>query len=256
MHRPPDSSSSPLRVRTAVVLPGTGSDAHFVDRAFRGPLQGRGITTIAVEPDPRRLVGGYLDAMDRTATNGPILVGGVSIGAAVALEWARRRPDRAAGVLAALPAWTGSPADAPAAATAQWTAGELRTHGLESVTSAMVASSPAWLGGALAASWRAQWPDLPDALDEAAGYRAPGVDDLRATYVPVGITAALDDAVHPVVVGRQWASELPWAALETVELADIGADPAVLGARCLTALDAARAQAESGTGPRRRMNGR
>lgn len=60
----------------AVVLPGTGSDAHFVDHAFRGPLAARSVRTIAIEPDPRRVVGSYLDAMDAAATEyGQILVG-------------------------------------------------------------------------------------------------------------------------------------------------------------------------------------
>ena len=63
---------------------------------------------VAIEPDPRRVVDGYLDAMDRAAdTHGRIIVGGVSIGAAVALQWAADNPDRTVSVLAALPAWTG-----------------------------------------------------------------------------------------------------------------------------------------------------
>ncbi|MEE2032418.1 alpha/beta fold hydrolase [Rhodococcus chondri] len=240
LHQPGCSRSQPLPACTAVVLPGTGSDAQFVDRAFRGPLHRHGIDTIAVEPDPRRIVASYLDAMDTAAADGPILVGGVSIGAAVALDWARRRPGRTVGVLAALPAWTGNPDDAPAAAMARWTAGQLRAHGLEAVTAAMRESSPVWLGAALTRSWRAHWPDLPEALEEAANYHAPDVDGLRTIGVPVGITAAVDDAVHPLSVGRQWAAALPCAALETIELADIGADPSVLGDRCLVALDEAR----------------
>ncbi|MBQ7808404.1 MAG: alpha/beta hydrolase, partial [Rhodococcus sp.] len=91
----------------AVVLPGTGSDAHFADRAFRAPLEALGVRIVAIEPDPRRVVDGYLDAMDRAAdTHGRIIVGGVSIGAAVALQWAADNPDRTVSVLAALPAWT------------------------------------------------------------------------------------------------------------------------------------------------------
>ena len=35
---------------TAVVLPGTGSDARFVDKAFRAPLERHGIRVVAVEP--------------------------------------------------------------------------------------------------------------------------------------------------------------------------------------------------------------
>jgi len=221
---------------TAVVLPGTGSDAIFADRAFSGPLRRRGIRTIPVEPDPRGVVAGYLDAMDRAASAEPILVGGVSIGAAVALQWAAANPGRVSGVLAALPAWTGDPAHAPAAASARWTAAQLREHGLDAVTATMVASSPAWLGVELSRSWASQWPDLPLALDEASTYSGLDVTVLRAVAVPVGITGAIDDAVHPIEVARRWASELACAHLSTVSLADVGTDPAVLGDGCLDAL--------------------
>lgn len=235
-----DTAAAPYdAVVTAVLLPGTGSDARFANDAFAIPLQHRGIATVAVEPDPRGVVAGYVEAMDRAALEGPVLVGGVSIGAAVALSWAARHPDLTIGVLAALPAWTGKPDDSPAAASARWTASQLRTHGLESVTAAMVESSPAWLGATLSRSWSSQWPDLPEALEEAANYRALDVDELRSVTVPVGITAAVDDAVHPLDVGREWDTALPFAALTTISLADVGTDPTVLGAGCLAALDTA-----------------
>ncbi|KZL30530.1 MULTISPECIES: alpha/beta fold hydrolase [Rhodococcus] len=223
----------------AVVLPGTGSDAHFADRAFRAPLEALGVRIVAIEPDPRRVVDGYLDAMDRAAdTHGRIIVGGVSIGAAVALQWAADNPDRTVSVLAALPAWTGSADDAPAAASARFTAGQLRSEGLESVIAAMLASSPAWLGAELERSWRSQWPDLPAALDEAASYHSLGESALRAVGVPVGIASAVDDPVHPVSVAQAWAASLPRGAVATTTLDMIGRDPAVLGSTCIKALAA------------------
>ncbi|QOW00633.1 alpha/beta hydrolase [Rhodococcus pyridinivorans] len=222
---------------TAVVLPGTGSDACFAEKAFGAELRRRSIIPIAVDPDPRGVVASYLTALDEAAENGPILVGGVSIGAAVALRWAYDNPDRVVGVLAALPAWTGDPREAPAAASARWTASELRAHGLDTVTAAMTASSPPWLARELTRSWSAQWPDLPSALDEAAHYRALDVDELRAVTVPVGIAAAVDDAVHPLAVARQWSREIPHAELATVTLEQVGDDPSVLGRLCLAALD-------------------
>lgn len=222
----------------AVVLPGTGSDADFAGRAFRPALTRAGVDTVAVEPDPCRVVGSYRDAMERAAdTHGRIVVGGVSIGAAVALEWAAEHPDRVVAVLAALPAWTGSPADAPAAASATFTATQLRTRGLDAVTADMTASSPPWLAAELSRSWRAQWPHLPSALEEAAGYRAPDLDVLARVPVPVGIAAAVDDAVHPRTVAKEWASALPRAGVSELYLDAIGTDPGVLGAACLSALD-------------------
>ena len=116
----------------------------------------------------------------------------------MALQWAAENPDRTVEcVLAALPAWTGTAADAPAAASARFTAARLRADGLEQVTAEMIASSPPWLGRELAKSWRSQWPHLPAALDEASEYHAPGVGDLERITVPVGIAAATDDVVHP-----------------------------------------------------------
>src|SRR3546814_16950714 len=113
--------------------------------------------------------------MDRVAdTHGRIIVGGVSIGAAVALQWAADNPDRTVSVLAALPAWTGSADDAPAAASARFTAGQLPSAGLESVIAAMLASSPACLRAELERSWRFSGPDHPAAPDEAAPSTALG----------------------------------------------------------------------------------
>ncbi|GAA4476953.1 alpha/beta fold hydrolase [Rhodococcus olei] len=221
----------------AVALPGTGSDAHFAARAFTGALSQVGVHVIAVEPDPRRVVGSYVDALNAAAeSHGPVLAAGISIGASVALQWATRHPERATGVLAALPAWTGDPTDAPAALSASLTANRLRADGLDAVTGAMIETSPAWLGGELERSWRSQWPHLPRALDEAAAYHGLTEEEMAHTAVPVGICAAVDDAVHPLEVGALWSRVLPHAAIDTVTLDDIGADPEVLGRVSLAAL--------------------
>jgi pimeloyl-ACP methyl ester carboxylesterase len=177
--------------------------------------------------------------MDDAARGGPILVGGVSIGAAVSVAWSLRHPDLVVAVLAALPAWTGAPGDAVAAIAAQHSARRLRADGLEETTAQMRASSPPWLADELARSWRAQWPHLPDAMDEAATYLAPTLAELRRLTTPLGIAAAEDDPIHPIDVGLEWASTAPHAALRTVTLDQIGADPSALGTACLVALDAA-----------------
>ena len=155
------------------MLPGTGSDDDYVIRAFGSPLHAVGASLVAPRPEPRRLVDGYLAALDDAAHDGPIAVGGVSIGAAVSLTWALRHPDRVVAVLAALPPWTGEPGSSPAALAARYSAQQLREHGLTATTTQMRASSPPWLAEELTRSWRSQWPDLPDAMDQAAGYVAP-----------------------------------------------------------------------------------
>jgi pimeloyl-ACP methyl ester carboxylesterase len=221
----------------AVVLPGSGSDADFARRAFEPAFAVPEITTIAVEPDPRRVVASYLAALDDAAGNGgPIIAAGISIGAAVALEWAACHPDAVVAVLATMPAWTGAPHDAPAAHSAHFTAGRLRAEGLAAVTEQMRASSPRWLADALTQSWARHWPDLPDALDEAAAYRAPGPERLAGIGTPVGVVGVVDDAVHPLAVAEQWATLLPNSALATITLDDIGTDPAALGRSGLAAL--------------------
>jgi pimeloyl-ACP methyl ester carboxylesterase len=140
-------------------------------------------------------------------------------------------------VLAALPAWTGAPGDAPAAIAARHSAQQLRHEGLIATTNQMRASSPPWLADELARSWQSQWPHLPDAMAEAAAYIAPTRAQLRQLAVPMGIAAAVDDPVHPIEIGREWAAAAPHAALRTVTLDEIGADPAALGAACLAALN-------------------
>lgn len=225
-----------LRGLTAVVLPGTGSDDDYVTRAFGPPLRAAGARLLAPRPQPTRLIDGYLDALDDAARGGPIAVGGVSIGAAVAVAWALQHPDRTVAVLAALPAWTGAADGATAAVAAQHSARQLRDDGLAATTAQMRASSPAWLADELARSWLHQWPHLPDAMEAAAAYIAPSLEGLQRLTRPLGVAAAQDDPIHPIEVGRQWAAAAPHAALRTVTLDQIGADPAALGAACLAAL--------------------
>jgi pimeloyl-ACP methyl ester carboxylesterase len=227
-----------LRGVTTVMLPGTGSDDDYITRAFAGPLCDAGARALAPPPQPNRLIDGYLSALDDAARRGPIAVGGVSIGAAVAAAWALQHPDRAVAVLAALPAWTGPPGDAPAAIAARHSAQQLRHDGLAATTAQMRASSPPWLAEELTRSWRSQWPQLPDAMEEAATYVAPTHAQLQQLAVPMGVAAATDDPIHPLEIGQEWATAAPHAALRTVTLDAIGADPAALGAACLAALAA------------------
>ncbi len=225
-----------LRGVTVVLLPGTGSDDDYIRRAFSGPLREVGAVLVAPPPHPDRLIEGYVSALDAAARTGPIAVGGVSIGAAVAVAWALAHAHKAVAVLAALPAWAGAPDAAPAALAARHTASQLRAEGLGTTTGQMRASSPPWLADELARSWRAQWPQLPDAMDEAAAYVAPSRAELAGLAAPLAVAAAVDDPIHPLGVASEWVDAAPRAALRTVTLEQIGSDPAALGAACLDAL--------------------
>ena len=221
-----------------ILLPGTGSDDDYLQRALAGPLQRAAARVITVAPEPRRLIAGYFEALDQALLANPdgIAVGGVSIGAAAATRWALAHQDRTVAVLAVLPPWTGAPHDAPASLSARHTAQTLRRDGLDATTAAMRSTSPGWLADELARSWRRQWPALPDAMEEAAAYVAPSADELRALSVPLAVIGASDDAIHPVSVAADWASWAPRAALRTVRLADFGPCPPLLGAACVDAL--------------------
>jgi pimeloyl-ACP methyl ester carboxylesterase len=227
-----------LRGVTTVMLAGTGSDDEYVTRAFAGPLHDAGARILAPRPQPNRLIDGCVADLDDAARGGPIAVGGISIGAAVAVAWALEHPGSAVAVLVALPAWTGPPDSSPAALAARYSARQLRDEGLAATTAQMRASSPPWLAEELTRSWRNQWPQLPDAMEEAAGFVAPTHAELRRLTAPMGVAAASDDPIHPLDVGAQWAAAAPHAALRTLTLDQLGADPAALGAACLAALDA------------------
>jgi pimeloyl-ACP methyl ester carboxylesterase len=225
-----------LRGVTTVLLPGTGSDDDYVYRAFSGALHDVGAVVMAHRPQPERLIDGYLEAFDNAAREDPIVVGGVSIGAAVAVAWALAHPGHAVAVLAALPPWTGAPDTAVAALAARQSAHALRRDGLVAATIQMRTSSPRWLADEITRSWVGQWPALPDAMEEASRYVAPTSVELEQLSAPIGVVAALDDPVHPLDIAMEWVTAAPRAALHTVTLAELGADPAVLGAACLAAL--------------------
>ncbi|MEV0246269.1 alpha/beta hydrolase [Nocardia sp. NPDC050712] len=221
-----------------MALPGTGSDADFARRGFEPACRKRDLELIAVEPDPCAVVASYRAALDDAARRGPVLAAGISLGAAVALEWAAEHPDRVTGVIAALPAWTGADtADCPAAQSAAYTAGQLRAHGLDAVIEQMRGGSPAWLAAALTQSWRSQWPELPRALQEAAEYKWPEAERLATLEVPVVVITAVDDPVHPLAVAEEWARLIPRSALARITLDELGADPAILGHAGLAAFD-------------------
>ena len=225
-----------LRGVSVVLLPGTGSDDDYVYRAFRDALHDVGAVVVTPVPQPSRLVEGYVEALDDAARHAPIAVGGISIGAAVAASWALANPTAAVAVLAGLPAWTGPPETATAALAAHYSASVLRRDGLAAAISQMRDSSPPWLSAELTRSWVGQWPDLPEAMDAAARYVAPTGAELERLVVPMGIAAATDDPIHPLEVALEWAAAAPTAALRTFTLDELGADPGILGAACVSAL--------------------
>lgn len=220
------------RPHAAVLLPGTGSDDVFVRSVFARPLAAVGVEMIAPPAPPGgQVVTGFLRELDRLAdaTRGPLLVGGISLGAHLATEWAVANPDRCCGVLAALPAWNGDGHAAPAAMAARASADLVTRHGLDTALALATRGVAGWLAAELNRAWRAHGAGLAESLRTAASYPAPTLPSLRDLTVPVGIAACTDDPVHPADVARDWARALPRVGLCETTLDAVGADRETLG---------------------------
>lgn len=215
------------------MLPGSGSDDVFVRSVFAEPLRAVGVGLVAPVPRPGpAVVRGYREALDAAldAADSPLLVGGISLGAHVAAGWAaQQRPGAVAGLLLALPAWTGPPDGAPAALAARATAALVRAGGVDGALAPACAGAPAWLAAELGRAWSGYGDGLAGALECAAATPAPDESQLRGSTVPAGIAGLVDDPVHPLTVARQWRALLPRSALVTTSLAAFGADPQAVG---------------------------
>jgi pimeloyl-ACP methyl ester carboxylesterase len=225
-------------VGTAVILPGTGSDEVFVRAVFDGALAGTGLRLVA--PPPRHgasLAEHHLDALSAAADHfGPIVAGGISLGAHVAAEWAAAHPSRCAGLLVVLPGWLGDASTAPAALAAAASAAAVADGGMDAALANATRGVPPWLADELNRAWRRAGGDLVASLRVAVTRPAPTPDVLRRITVPAGVVGCVDDPVHPVGVAREWAAALPDARLRAVTFTDLNEDRAVLGHAAVAAL--------------------
>jgi hypothetical protein len=233
----------------AVLLPGAGSTADFVTRAFGPALAAAGYALVTADPVPGpNVVERALAGLDEAARSYEVrLAGGVSLGAQLAVRWAAGSPAAAAldGLLLALPAWSGRPGAVAAASAAA--AAEVAAHGVAGALRRAGPGGVRWVLDELAAAWPRYGSDLPATLRTAAGCPGPTPAELASIGVPVGLAAFVDDPLHPLAVAEQWLALLPHAALERLHLADPSADRAVLGAAAVRALR--RAAGWSGPGP-------
>lgn len=224
--------------QVAVILPGAGSSSDFVTRAFAGPLREAGYALVAPPPVPGPGVVAAahadLDAAARTYGSRLRLVGGISLGAHIAARWtAHTAPDGLAGVLLAVPAWTGAPGAVAAATVAAADAVQrLGTAG------ALAAAGDAvgWVAAELAAAWPGYGPQLATSLRAAAAAPGPTRAELAALPVPAGLVAFADDPLHPAAVAREWAATAPYAALRELPVAALAADRTPLARAALAAL--------------------
>jgi pimeloyl-ACP methyl ester carboxylesterase len=239
--------------QVAVLLPGAGSSADFVRRAFAAPLREAGYALVAPPPvpGPDTVVAAFRALDAAAAEYGPRLrlVGGISLGAHIAARWTARwyalRPTSCAaegdveldGVVLVLPAWTGAPGPVAAATAASadvverlGTAGALAAAG----------TAVGWVAAELTAAWPAYGDGLAASLRAAAAAPGPTLSELASLAVPAGLVACPDDPLHPAAVAREWTAALPHAALRELPLAAPATDRSVLGAAALAALATAR----------------
>jgi pimeloyl-ACP methyl ester carboxylesterase len=220
----------PEPAEVAVLLPGTGSDDHFVRSVFEVPFAAVCVRVVTPEPVPgTSLARACLDALDDAAADRPVIVGGISFGAHLAAEWALAHPDRCAGLVLALPGWHGTPGDAPGAVSARVSADLVRSLGVEGALDVATDGVPLWLADELIRSWRGYGDALADSLAVAAERPAPTLGDLSRLDVPVGIASCTDDPIHPGAVAEEWLKALPRATMCTTRLDIVGMDREALG---------------------------
>lgn len=225
-----------LATSTAVLLPGSGSDADFALRAF-APLTQLCGRTVAVDATPPSVVAGYVAALTAAASDGPLLACGVSLGSAVAARWALGNPDADVTLVLTLPPWSGPAGpDTLAALSARVTADTVDELGAAKAIGRMQAGSPAWLARELTRSWAAHGVFLAAALREAAAFVAPTEAELRTLSTRTVVIGARGDLIHPLEVARAWGAAIEGASVLEVDLSDLGPDPATLGRAGLEAL--------------------
>jgi pimeloyl-ACP methyl ester carboxylesterase len=232
-----------MPARTAVLLPGTGSDEVFVRAVFAAPLAAAGVELLAPRPPAGAgLAVGLLTVLDSAAAahDWPLLVGGISFGAHLAVEWAVHNPGRCAGLLLALPAWHGLPGAAPASRAAMASADLVEREGIEAALRLSIAGVAPWLADELSRSWRRHGTALPASLRAAGERPGPTLDDLGKLDIPTGIAACTDDPVHPAEVARAWAAALPRASVHETTLDALGTDRATLGRAAVAAWQLSR----------------
>jgi pimeloyl-ACP methyl ester carboxylesterase len=172
-------------------------------------------------------------AMIAAEIGGPVVVGGISMGAAIALRLAVRRPDLVRALVLVRPAWGTEPAPANMAPNAE-------------VGRLLKAMDPASARTAFAASDTARRlrAESPDNMKSLMGFfdRAPQavtaelltrisadgpgvfVAEVSRLAVPTLVMGCAEDAIHPLALARDLAALIPGARF--VDLPPKGSDKA------------------------------
>lgn len=168
----------------------------------------------------------------------PVVVGGISMGAAIATRLAVTRPDLVRGLVLVRPAWSTGAAPANMAPNAEvgalldkFPAEAARAIFADSATAGRLArEAPDNLSSLMGFFSRSPQTDTARLLT-AISADSPGVTpaDLRALRLPALICGTTEDAIHPIALARELADLIPGARF--VDLPPKGRDkPAHLAA--------------------------
>ncbi len=168
--------------------------------------------------------------LDRLGVAGPVLAAGVSMGAGVALNLARRYPDRVTALVLVRPAWLDQPLP-PNLALYPLMAALLRQHGpgpgLARFEATDAYRAVRAVSDSGAASLRGQFT-APHAVDRAVRLdRMPrsapvaGAAAFDQVRQPALVVGAPRDPVHPLELAEATAAALPAATLRVVMARDV-----------------------------------
>ncbi|MGB1355919.1 MAG: alpha/beta fold hydrolase [Candidatus Puniceispirillaceae bacterium] len=161
-------------------------------------------------------------AFAATIDGPPPLIGGISMGAAIALHLAVRTSGMFGGLILARPAWVDQPAPdtlAPHRQIADYLAtydnAEARRRFQDSATARAIARASPDNMASLLGFFDRQPLDQTQALLAAIGNDGPGVDrvDITALDMPTLIIGTDHDVVHPLTMARELASLIPSSQL-------------------------------------------
>lgn len=183
-------------------------------RSDAGPFEQFAVATFA--DDVAALLGEF---------EGPVVVGGISMGAALAVRLAVRQPERVRALVLARPAWVTKNAPANMAPNAE--VGRLLS------TSSPATARAAFLAGDTAVRLAAEAPDnlatltgmfarepvqVTAALLQRISVDGPGVSEreIGALNIPTLVIATRQDSIHPLAHAESLAAMIPAARLAVI----------------------------------------
>ena len=167
--------------------------------------------------------------LDRLGVTRPVIAAGVSMGAGVALNLARRYPDRVTALALVRPAWLDQPLP-PNLKASPLIAGLLRQHGPDEGRTrfersgyyrdveVQSASGAASLRGQFTAPYAVERAVRLDRMPRSAP--VAGADAFDQVRQPALVVGAPRDPVHPLALAEATAAALPAATLRVVTARD------------------------------------